>query len=160
MACYTLSNCVLENLEENRYTTDLLFVFIQENEHQIAFDKSGIIIEIYSTTIQNIPDFNIKIGAIYWLSSIKEKKWGVNIDNTDDDIFMAVCGKTADKRMIVSSVNECQWAGRISPSPERMYSHKNDSIKILNKDEAILELKPKTTTFQQNNTNTNTNTNK
>jgi hypothetical protein len=162
MACYTISNCVLEHLNEGRkYTADLLLTFTQENDHKIAVDESEKIIEIYTTTAEKISDNDIKIGIINWLSLMKLKppKWEyIEIENTSNDIFLEVCCNTIDKKMIVSSENKCKWKNGIST--DKLYSHRGISIRILNKDEAIIELKPKPIVIQQINTNTNTNTNK
>ena len=95
MACYTISNCVLsENLNKIvKYTLNLLLVFFQENDHEIAVDENGKIIDIYSTVLENISDDVDRNCVTLWLYLLKLKlpKWGIPIDSNDEDIFMAVC---------------------------------------------------------------------
>ncbi len=163
MACYTLSECVLEHLDEGRqYTSTLLNTFTQENNYKIAIDNRGEINNIYKSVVKKIFDRNIKAGIISWmyLMSQKPKKWEYfEIDNDIDDIFLEVCCRTIDKILIVSSENKCKWKDGISQ--DRFYSHKGTSIKILNKDDAIVEMKPQNTVkVISENINKNENINK
>ena len=161
MACYTVSDCVLRNLDEGKiYTTELLLTFTQENNHKIAIDEKGEIKMKYTSIATQIEDIDIKNGVIAWLGLMvmKPVKWEyVEIDNPHDDIFLDVCSNTIDKTMIVSSENKCRWKTGISPG--RKFSYYGAEIRILNKDDAIQELKPKTNNINLSNTNTNTNTN-
>jgi hypothetical protein len=161
MACYTVSDCVLENLGEGKsYTTELLITFIQVNNHKIAIDEKGEIKKIYTSIATQIKDSDLKKGVFGWLSlmAMKPTKWEyIEIENSHDDIFLDVCSNTIDKTMIVSSENKCKWKNGISQ--ERKFSYYGAEIRFLNKDDAIQELKPKTNNFNLNNTNTNTNTN-
>jgi hypothetical protein len=146
MACYTLSDCVLEHLDEGRqYTSSPLNTFAQENNHKIAIDRGNKISDLYNSVINKLSDTNIKYGIISWmfLMSQKPQKWEfIDIDNDNHDIFLEVCCQTIDKTLIVSSENKCKWKDGITQ--ERNYLHNGTSIKILNKDDAIIELKPPT----------------
>ena len=146
MACYTISECVLLSIGEDGQDdiiTDLLNVVLQKgNSHQIAIDKCGTIKNKY-TEIAQTYEFRIKVAIINWLEWMakRDRKWEyVDIEDASDNIFLEVCCKTADKKLIVYSENK--WNN--GKSTDRPYSHKGILITILNKDEAILELQPKT----------------
>ena len=67
MICYTLSDCVLKNMntdsKKKEITTDLLMVFPQENNpHKVVVDRDVKVIDIYNSIIN---DGNPAI--MYWL---------------------------------------------------------------------------------------------
>ncbi|GHV36242.1 hypothetical protein FACS1894178_7250 [Bacteroidia bacterium] len=163
MACYTLSECVLEHLDEGRkYSSALLSTFAQDNNHKIAIDNRNTISNIYQSIAERLPDINIKCGIIHWmyLMSLKPQKWEYfDITDNENDIFLEVCFQTIDKKLIVSSENKCKWKNGISI--DRLYAYKDASIKILNKDDAIDELQPNVKiSIENTNINKNENTNK
>ena len=107
MACYTLSNCILQNLVAGKkYITDLLMVFTQEsNPFKVALDKSNRIIELYETAGQT----NEYVAN--WLSLMSYQPANfetINIDTSTisniEEIFLKVCSKTnSQQKLIVHS---------------------------------------------------------
>ncbi|OUO14725.1 hypothetical protein [Bacteroides sp. An322] len=139
MICYTLSDCILKNLERapNRkeIITDILMVFAQNNNHhKLAIDRDGKIIQIYS---------NIQNPAIaYWLQLMADFpcSWEPisieNIDNakTDEEIFLLVCSQTFDKTLIVYNHNG--WTQKLYEE-DKVISYNGTYIKVFDREEAI-----------------------
>ena len=111
MICYTLSDCVLNNINiapnPKEILTDLLMVFAQNNNpYKIAIDKKGKIIDIYSRTDNP--------AILYWLQIMSDfpKSWEcINVENfdsvkTQEESFLLLCSQTTDKMLIVYSHNE------------------------------------------------------
>ncbi|MDR1221976.1 MAG: hypothetical protein LBL07_03735 [Tannerella sp.] len=144
MICYTLSDCVLRNINtdsrKKEIITDLLMVFPQENNpHKVVIDRTGKIIEIYNEVI----DSSSNPAILYWLQLMGDfpQSWEpVDIDNIEQvtinrEVFLMVCSQTEDKMMIVHNHNG--WT-------KGKYCHKrnilhNDAIviRVLDRDEAI-----------------------
>jgi hypothetical protein len=141
MICYTLSDCVLKNLnadtQKKKIITDLLGVFPQENNpHKVVIDRTGKIIDIYNTYIDT------EAGVFYWLQIMGDNpsSWEpIDVDNieqatTNEDIFLMICSQTEDKMLIVYHHNG--WTkGRYYH--KRNILHNDTPIRILDRNEAI-----------------------
>ena len=164
MACYTLSECVLEHLDEGRqYTSALLNIFAQENNYKIAIDAEEMIRTKYRLIAENQTDDGLRSAIISWMylmTTFKPQKWEYfDVVDKKNDIFLEVCCQTIDKALIVSSENKCKWKNGIST--DRLYSYNGTDIKILNKDDAIKELQETNTVkVISENINRNENLNK
>jgi hypothetical protein len=139
MICYTLSDCVLKNINNDannkRIFCDLLFIFpASSNPHKLAVDSKQKIIDIY------LSYDNLAIRT--WLQQMghEPSSWeSVNVDNIDqatsnEDIFLMVCSQTEDKMLIVYHHHD--W------TKDRYYDKRNilfetTPIRVLDRDEAI-----------------------
>ncbi|WP_420552396.1 hypothetical protein [Tenacibaculum aiptasiae] len=126
---YTVCSKVLEiACTQPKYAYDLLWKFIMENPHKVVINQE--ILEEYSKYTHN--------GTIHeWIRGMDYKKFWktVEIDQTNN-IFINTCQKTHDKNFIVSEKEDYKKEDFIG-------------IKVLNKDEAITELKPKSIIINQ-----------
>jgi hypothetical protein len=143
MICYTLSDCVLKNMNTapnmKEITTDLLMVFPQKNNpHKVVVDKAGKIIDIYEAIIRD--DHG---SAIYhWLKLMGDfpESWEtIDVDNiesdaTNEDIFLIVCSQTKNKMLIVYNHNG--WT-KDKYYHKNSILHNNISIRVLDREEAI-----------------------
>ena len=107
MACYTLSNCILNNLDAGKkYITDLLLVFTQEsNPYKVALDRSNRIIELYEIAGQKSEYVANWLSLMSYQPSNFEQ---INCDTVsainDEEIFLKVCSKTnSQQKLIVHS---------------------------------------------------------
>jgi len=146
MICYTLSDCVLRNIntdsKKKEIRTDLLGVFTQERSpHKIVVDRTGKIIEIYNEAIDEaIGDNNPAI--FYWLQTMADfpQSWEpIDVDNIEEvtskeEVFLKVCSHTEDKMLIVYHHNG--WTkGKYYHKRSLMY--KNVSIRVLDRNETM-----------------------
>ena len=142
MICYTLSDCVLKNMntdsKKKEITTDLLMVFPQENNpHKVVVDRDGKVIDIYNSIIN---DGNPAI--MYWLQLMGDfpKSWEpIDVENiekatTNEEIFLMVCSQTEDKMLIVYHHNG--WT-KGKYYNKRNIMHNDTSIRILDRNEAM-----------------------
>lgn len=144
MICYTLSDCVLNNINiapnPKEILTDLLMVFAQnKNPYKIAIDKKGKIIDIYSRTDNP--------AILYWLQIMSDfpKSWEcINVENfdsvkTQEESFLLLCSQTTDKMLIVYSHNE--WIKKYYNSNKDIL-YNGVQLKVLDREEAIRHLMP------------------
>ena len=144
MICYTLSDCVLNNINiapnPKEILTDLLMVFAQNNNpYKIAIDKKGKIIDIYSRTDNP--------AILYWLQIMSDfpKSWEcINVENfdsvkTQEESFLLLCSQTTDKMLIVYSHNE--WIKKYYNSNKDIL-YNGVQLKVLDREEAIRHLMP------------------
>ena len=142
MICYTLSDCVLKNLntdfKKKEIRTDLLGVFTQaRSPHKIVVDRTGKIIDIYSAAIE---DNNPAI--LYWLQTMGDhpESWEpIDIENIEaatskEEVFVIVCSQTADKLLIVHHHNG--WTNG-KYYHKRNILHNSTPIRVLDRNEAI-----------------------
>jgi hypothetical protein len=141
MVCYTLSNCLLENLDAGKvYISDILMVFTQQNNpFKVALDKSDRIMDLYQKAGEK--DYNVA----YWLTLMSYKPSSFEIINVDtssslneEEVFLSVCSKTkSQQKMIVYSHEGWQYYGYSSAN----VVHYNDiPVQVYDRDEAIREL--------------------
>lgn len=143
MACYTLSDCILNNLNAGKkYITDLLMVFTQEsNPFKVALDKSNRIIDLYESAGQE----NEYVANWLSLMSFQPSNFEtINIDTStainNEEIFLKVCGKTnSQQKLIVYSHEGWQY---YSYESDKVIIYDTKQIKILDRDEAIHDLNP------------------
>lgn len=143
MACYTLSNCILNNLVAGKkYITDLLFVFTQEsNPYKIALDTSNRILGLYESAGQS----NEHVAN--WLSLMSYQPSNFETINADtssaqntEEIFLLVCSMTkSQQKLIVHSHESWQYFNYVS---DRTIFYCGKPIRVFDRDEAILELNP------------------
>jgi hypothetical protein len=147
MASYTLSNCILNNIElDKKYITDVLMVFTQQsNPFKVALDKGDKILGLYETVAQK-NEF-----AAYWLSlmSMKPSSFeSIDIETNDDvneeEIFLKVCSSTkSQQKLIVMSHESWQYYRYDSP---KVITYNNIPVRVFDRDEAISELNPTNST--------------
>lgn len=145
MACYTLSNCILQNLVAGKkYITDLLMVFTQEaNPFKVALDKSNRIIDLYETAGQT----NEYVAN--WLSLMSYQPSNFETINVDassatniEEVFLKVCSKTNSQQKLIVHSHE-GWQN-FSYQAEKVIVYDNKPIRVFDRDEAIHELNPAT----------------
>jgi hypothetical protein len=140
MACYTLCNCLLSNLElDKKYITDVLMIFPQQsNAHKIALDKSNMILNMYA----QIAEKNEIIATWLSLMSMKPSSFEtINVDvskePSEDEVFLKVCSSTKSQQKAIVNSHErwINYKGKII-----MYN--SVQVTVYDKDEAIVELTP------------------
>jgi len=140
MICYTLSDCVLKNMDkEDEIIHDIVMILlIKNNPHKLVVDKTGKIIEIYKEAIKD----NLAVFHLLQIIGDALHKKLVSIEVNDmettapkEEIFLSVCSQTADKILIVYDHNG--WT-RDKYYPKRVILHnKITPIKVLDREEAI-----------------------
>ena len=140
MICYTLSDCVLKNINtdsrKKEIKSDLLGVFHQSNNpHKVVIDRAGKIIDIYDK-IACDP------GVFYWLQIMGDfpSSWepidveGIENFANVEEIFMKVCSQTADKLLITYSHNS--WTKDFY-CVDRYIQFENLLLRVLDREEAM-----------------------
>lgn len=138
MICYTLSDCILENIgdQPSILYTDLLSVFInRHSKHKLAIDSQGKILDIY------LSFKSMLVEAWLQQMAFTPSNWErINIDIPHSqhlskyEIFKLVCSQTADKLLIVYSHNG--WT-KNEYTHERCINYRDHELRILDRDEAI-----------------------
>lgn len=141
MGCYTLSHCVLVNLDSGKkYITDLLMVFTQEkNSFKVALDKSHRIIDLYEEAGQN----NQIVATWLQLMSYMPTNFEIiNIDTSsaknEEELFLSVCSSIKSQNKLIIYSHE-RWQ-HFKYNSERVIYYNNIPILIFDRDEAIHEL--------------------
>jgi hypothetical protein len=148
MSCYTLSNCILGEVElDKKYITDVLMVFPQQsNPFKIALDKCDRIMGLYEAIGQS-NEF-----VAFWLNLMSMNPTSfetINADTldakNDEEIFLMVCSSTKSQQKLIVHSHE-KWLYH-KYSAHRIINFKGASVKVFDRDEAIVELnqKPSTT---------------
>jgi hypothetical protein len=140
MICYTLSDCVLKNINtdprKKEIKSDLLGVFPQSNNpHKVVIDRDGKIIDIYDSIAE-------EAGVFYWLQIMGDfpSSWEpVDIDGIgeltkNEDIFMKVCSQTADRLLI--TYNHNGWTKDLY-CLNRYVQYDNLILRVLDREEAM-----------------------
>ncbi len=140
MICYTLSDCVLKNINtdprKKEIKSDLLGVFPQSNNpHKVVIDRSGKIIDIYGSIAE-------EAGVFYWLQIMGDfpSSWEpVDIDGIEEltkneDVFMKVCSHTADRLLI--AYNHNGWTKNLYCT-NRFIQFDNLILRVLDREEAM-----------------------
>ena len=103
MICYTLSSCVLKNIDPKDKLTivNFLMYFPQDaNPYKLVVDREGRILDIYHQIAASNP------GLAYWLTLMSDypKSWEV-IDTINAcnglpeyEVFLYICSITDDKK--------------------------------------------------------------
>ena len=138
MICYTLSDCVLKNLNtdanQKLIINDLLLVFPKSNSpHKLVIDKQQKIIDIYLS----YDSYAIQ----FWLEQmgLEPSSWEpVEVPNIDkitsnEEIFKTVCAQTEDKMLIVYNHNG--WTSG-TYCYKKFILHNNALIRVLDRIEA------------------------
>lgn len=126
MATYTICAKVLEK-SDHSIQYDLLNQFCsRHNPHKVAVNDK--IRSEYNSL------FNNKEFIIQWLEWINRSKYFEKIECNEDPIFIKTCNKTYDKKLIVHSKNDYADYEWLIP---------------VDKDEAINDMEPWTTTINQ-----------
>lgn len=144
MSCYTLSNCLLDNLElDKKYISDVLMVFTQSNPFKVALDKSNRILDIYA----EIAGKNETVAT--WLNLMTMKPTSFETINVDvisvkevEEIFLKVCSSTKSQQKVIVSSHE-RWTSFKYFIPQTIL-YDNIQVKVYDRDEAIPELHPPT----------------
>jgi len=138
MICYTLSDCVLKNMNNDKEIfTRLLIVFSQNKPHKVVVDRAGKIIDIYKALISND---NFIFEWLRIMTDYLPKSWEyIEVDNIEkidskEEIFLEVCSRTESKLLIVYSHND--WA-KGKKQYNRNILYKDKLIRIFDKDDAI-----------------------
>lgn len=145
MACYTLSDCILHNLNAGKkYITDLLMVFTQEsNPFKVALDKSNRIIDLYELAGQK----NEYVANWLSLMSFQPSNFEtINIDTStamnNEEVFLKVCGKTNSQQKLIVYSHE-GWQN-FNYQGDKVIIYDTKSIRVFDRDEAIHDLNPTT----------------
>lgn len=145
MASYTLSNCILMNLDAGKkYITDLLMVFTQEsNPFKVALDKSDRIMNMYEK------EGNKNEYVASWLSLMSYQPSNfetINIDtnaaSNDEEVFLSVCSQTKSQQKLIVHSHE-GWQN-YNYNANKIIVYNNKPIHVFDRDEAIHELNPGT----------------
>ncbi len=140
MICYTLSDCVLKNIntdsKKKEIQSDLLGVFPQSNNpHKVVIDRAGKIIDIYSEIAE-------EAGVHYWLTLMGDFPSSFEpVDVTDiekatnnEEIFLMVCSQTADKILI--AYNHNGWTKKMYTYKRHIY-YDDTFIRVLDREETV-----------------------
>lgn len=141
MAAYTLSKCILENVNAGKkYITDLLFVFTREtNPHKVIVDSRKVIIDIYT----DLASSNEFIATWLQLMSHQPSNFeSIDVDlsniSNDEEIFLRVCCETKSQQKLIVYTHE-GWKN-YNYHTDRVIFYNNKYINILDRDEAIQDL--------------------
>lgn len=141
MAAYTLSKCILENINAGKkYITDLLFVFTRDaNPHKVVIDSKNVIIDIYT----QVAGSNEFIATWLQLMSHQPSNFEpINVDlstvSNDEEIFLKVCCETRSQQKLIVFTHE-GWKNYNYHSDGVIF-YNNKYISILDRDEAIQDL--------------------
>lgn len=139
MICYTLSDCVLKNLnkdtKQKAVVNDLLFVFPKSaTPHKLVIDSQQRIIDIYLS----YDSFAIQ----FWLEQMGHEPASWESVETPDiaqtasneEIFKTVCSQTEDKMLIVYNHNG--WT-KGKYFHKRSILHNNSPVRVLDRIEAM-----------------------
>lgn len=142
MICYTLSSCVLKNIDPTDKLTivNFLMYFPQDaNPYKLVVDRDGKILDIYHQIAASNP------GLAYWLTLMSDypKSWEV-IDTinecnglTENEVFLYICSVTDDKKLIVH--NHHGWT-RDLYIKNRTINYNNTEINVYDRDEVSKEI--------------------
>lgn len=145
MACYTLSDCVLKNLNNcDKYITDLVLVFTNsQNNLKIILDKDNKIMDLYKIAAQTNYD------ASYWLTLMSHKVQKFETINVDtlsisdsEELFLKVCSKTKNQQKLIVDSHQ-NWRN-FNYKTTNVIEYNNIPLTILDKDDAIFELNQQT----------------
>ncbi|SMD44203.1 hypothetical protein SAMN00777080_2821 [Aquiflexum balticum DSM 16537] len=141
MAAYTLSKCILENINAGKkYITDLLFVFTRDsNPHKVTVDSQNIILDIYTQLAKS----NEFIATWLQLMSHQPSNFEpINVDlssvSNDEEIFLKVCCETKSQQKIIVFTHE-GWK-YYNYHSDKVIHYNNKFIYVLDRDEAIQDL--------------------
>ena len=141
MACYTLSNCILMNLNAGKkYITDLLMVFTQEsNPHKVALDKTDRIINMY----EEEGGKNEYVASWLSLMSYAPSNFEtINVDansaTNNEEVFLKVCSKTNSQQKLIIHSHE-GWQN-YNYEIDKTIIYDSKAIRVFDRDEAIHEL--------------------
>jgi len=141
MAAYTLSKCILENINAGKkYITDLLFVFTRDsNPYKVAVDSNNLIIDIY-TELAKTNEF-----IATWLqlmshqpSNFEPIKVNLSKVSNEEEIFIKVCCETKSQQKLIVFSHE-GWEN-FEYHSDKVILYNNKHILILDRDEAIQDL--------------------
>lgn len=141
MAAYTLSKCILENINAGKkYITYLLFVFTRDaNPHKVAVDSQNIIFDIY-TQLAKSDEF-----IATWLQLMSHQSSNfepINVDlssvSNDEEIFFKVCCETKSQQELIVFTHE-GWK-YYSYHSDKVICYNKKFICVLDRDEAIQDL--------------------
>jgi len=147
MAIYTISQCLLNEMEADNlyYWRELLFP-IAHGKHKIAKDKNGEILNYYTPKNQEM--MNV------WLSLMSYKPSRFEIipielsEIPKNERFVALCAATnGTKKIIVDSIQSFPF----NLKEGNLIEYNKQSVKVLDKDEAITEIIDKTITNEISN---------
>lgn len=142
MICYTLSSCVLKNIDHRDKLTivNFLMYFPQDaNPYKLVVDREGRILDIYHQIAASNP------GLANWLTLMSDypKSWEVidtlNTCNglSENDLFLYICSVTDDKKLIVH--NHHGWT-RDLYIKHRIINYNDTEIKVYDRDEVAKEI--------------------
>lgn len=142
MICYTLSSCVLKNIDPKDKLTivNFLMYFPQDaNPYKLVADREGRILDIYHQIAASNP------GLANWLTLMSDypKSWEV-IDTINAcnglpeyEIFLYICSVTDDKKLIVH--NHHGWT-RDLYIKNRIINYNDTEISVYDRVEVAKEI--------------------
>lgn len=137
MHCYTISDCLLTT-NENFYTINILFRFIQKNKYKVALDIDNKILEIYQEKCKS----NNLLAEWYHLFSLDSANFEkISVETKDiidlNELFLRVCSSTINQSKLISYSNQ-RW----SPYQikDNVIIYRGKEIYLIDKDRAIQEL--------------------
>lgn len=141
MAVYTLSKCILENINAGKkYVTDLLYVFTMDsNPHKVTVDSQNIVLDIYAQLARS----NEFIATWLQLMSHQPSNFEpINVDlssvSNDEEVFLKLCCETKSQQKIIVFTHE-GWKFYNYHS-DRVIYYNDKFIYVLDRDEAIQDL--------------------
>ncbi|EKE05978.1 MAG: hypothetical protein ACD_19C00135G0002 [uncultured bacterium] len=143
MSCYTVSHCILLNLDSGKkYITDLLFVFTQEtNPFKVAIDKDKKILDLYEKAGQS----NQHVATWLNLMSLQPSNFEpINVDTSsaknEEELFLLVCSNTKNQQKLFVYSHQ-NWTN-FKYDTNNLIVYRGVPVQVLDRDEAINELHP------------------
>lgn len=143
MGVYILTPCLLENIENKRYLTEVLYKFIHENLLKVGLDSCNKIIEKYYKIASVDPGIASWLAVMSYNPSAFEK---VNIpsgypDADDIELYVKVSTHVLPQKRII--VKSHQTLCNFNYTDGNYIEYGGHKIKIFDRDEAIEELSEK-----------------
>ncbi|WP_020586371.1 hypothetical protein [Desulfobacter curvatus] len=142
MATYIVSSCFLKNAELRPYISDVLFRFPQQdNSLKVGIDKNKIIIDLYAEIAEEKHHVSTWLDLMSFNPTSFEKITEIEEGITEEtEVFLFVCSALVNnKKMIVDTI---QNFGAYNVTEENQIEYRNNKIKIIEKDDAVIELRP------------------
>lgn len=142
MGVYIITSCLLEQIKEKIYLTEILLPFTQQNNLRVGIDKENRIIDKYLQIAQNNP------GIASWLNlmsyepesferiSIPEKY--PNVDCIE--LYLKVCKHFVQQNKVIVYTHQSLKDFKFIES--NIIEYEGARLNVYDRDEAISELKP------------------
>ena len=140
MSIFTISKDLLQNIEHKTHYCDILFVFPQTNSFKVAMDKSNKILEIYYDLAKDNISLKTWLDLLsYEPTSIEKIDVELSDDLSQDEVFLKVCGATANQKKLLIYSHQ-NWK-KYKYSENNTVTYDSCTIFMIDRDEAIQALK-------------------